>query len=110
MKNEQIVLDRVLAHLKAQGWERSFEDGVCRNRDNRGRKCAVACLLDDQALDACNETLCATIAKAARKFKVSKTFITYIQRCHDTGATPESMKLNFVGLAACHELDAGGVQ
>lgn len=110
MKNEQIVLDRVLAHLKAQGWERSMGGSSCRNRGEGGRKCAVACLLDDQELDACNENTLETARKAADKFGVTVDFIDYIRRCHDAGNTPESMKRNFVGLAASCELDAGGVQ
>lgn len=110
MKNEQIVLDRVLAHLKAQGWERSFKDGACRNRGEGGRKCAVACLLDDKELDACNEGTLETARKAADKFGVTADFIDYIRRCHDAGNTPESMKLNFMGLAADYGLDASGVQ
>lgn len=110
MKNEQIVLDRVLAHLKAQGWERSMMAGSCRNRDDRGRKCAVACLLDDDELTECDEVLAATAFKATAKFGVDTEFINAIRRCHDSGHTPEVMKYNFVCLVARYELDASGVQ
>lgn len=109
MKNEQIVLDRVLAHLKAQGWERSMMAGSCRNRDDRGRKCAVACLLDNDELTECDEVLVATAFKAGAKFGVDQGFIDAVRRCHDSGDTPTAMKHNFVWLAARYELDASGV-
>lgn len=49
MKTEQETFDHVVAHIRAQGYERSMLPSgyACAYRGAAGRKCAVGCLIDD---------------------------------------------------------------
>ena len=49
MMNQQEVFDKVVRHLLKQGERAISDNGRCAYNDSHGRKCAVGCLITDEA-------------------------------------------------------------
>lgn len=47
--NAQEIFDKVVSHLREQGGPAKDEDGKCWFRTPNGKKCAVGCLIPDEA-------------------------------------------------------------
>jgi len=99
---EQAVFDKVAQHCIKQGVQASMTDGLgCVYRDERGRKCAVGCLLTTSEL----RKLSRLNLKGETIAKLPVSFVTDLQMRLGLSAETELLS----ALQTCHDkhLDEG---
>lgn len=99
LSNEQKVFNKSYRFIVKQGKPSMDEFGLCRNQDEWGRRCAVACLLNREELRSVGQRIDAAVVAATTKYGVSVGFLSEIQSAHDESAKDlEIMEAEFVGM------------
>ena len=113
MKSEQETFDHVVAHIRAQGYVRSWAFSMCAYRGANGRMCAVGCLIDDAHYSPQLEQRGATDPRVVAAVRGSGwnargSMLIGLQDAHDgMRSTPAKNKSFFERKAAAVAFDLG---
>lgn len=100
MIDRQEIFNTAVAGLHSQGFERSVNStGQCLYRTDDGKRCAVGwCIPDDKySVDfECKNVCAAMISKDVFDLTITDNFeeiwfLECLQKCHDSGITPNRM-------------------
>lgn len=101
MKTKQEIFDEVVKGLASQGFKQSLlpekDGGGCAYRGDHGRKCAVGHLIPDEKYSKAFE------GDSVAEYNIQEVlksegyedacFLDQLQHCHDSGHTPEGMRI-----------------
>jgi len=108
--DKQTIFNTVVDHLRKQGCRAESEWGEgCRYLDDRGRKCAVGCLIpaDKYTPEMEGKTLYTLLREDywsdLQDLAAHEALLTHLQCCHDT-CPPEIWEYRFSKIAEYHGL------
>lgn len=116
MFTKQEVFDKVVAGLRAQGYEQSLNvAGHCSFRGKNGTKCAVGHILPDDIADRMRVEYTNEFGQYLDQipgFSEAKHYylLDDLMGAHDNGHDPGAMMRNLREVAKNHNLDAGAIQ
>lgn len=105
---KQRMFDMAWTGLKAQGFEKSYENGHCLYRGPHGLKCAIGHCIADEDYGQNWESFPASVVVEAMGWDGLHSFANDLQSAHDGARNEEDMEADLRNFAITHNLTIPG--